>query len=61
MSIPISIVATFILMHTRGVSLNVMSLGGLALGIGLPLGLLAGLGNRRIDRRSGHHPDRRPT
>ncbi len=34
-SIPISIVATFILMHTRGVSLNVMSLGGLALGVGM--------------------------
>jgi len=34
-SIPISIIATFILMHTRGVSLNVMSLGGLALGVGM--------------------------
>ena len=35
MAIPISIVATFILMLTRGVSLNVMSLGGLALGVGM--------------------------
>ncbi len=34
-AIPISIVATFILMLTRGVSLNVMSLGGLALGVGM--------------------------
>ena len=34
-SIPISIIATFILMYTRGVSLNVMSLGGLALGVGM--------------------------
>ncbi len=34
-AIPISIVATFILMYTRGVSLNVMSLGGLALGVGM--------------------------
>ncbi len=34
-SIPISIVATFILMYSRGVSLNVMSLGGLALGVGM--------------------------
>lgn len=35
LAIPLSIVATFILMHTRGVSLNVMSLGGLALGVGM--------------------------
>ncbi len=34
-AIPISIVATFILMYSRGVSLNVMSLGGLALGVGM--------------------------
>ena len=35
LAIPVSIIATFILMLTRGVSLNVMSLGGLALGVGL--------------------------
>jgi len=35
LAIPISIIATFILMLTRGVSLNVMSLGGLALGVGM--------------------------
>jgi len=34
-SIPISVVATFFLMYTFGVSLNIMSLGGLTLGIGL--------------------------
>jgi len=34
-AIPLSIVATFILMYTRGVSLNVMSMGGLALGVGM--------------------------
>jgi HAE1 family hydrophobic/amphiphilic exporter-1 len=34
-SIPISIIATFILMYSRQVSLNVMSLGGLALGVGM--------------------------
>ncbi len=34
-AIPISIVTTFILMLTRGVSLNIMSLGGLALGVGM--------------------------
>ncbi|MDX1632208.1 MAG: efflux RND transporter permease subunit, partial [Thermoanaerobaculia bacterium] len=34
-SIPISIVATFFLMYQTGTSLNIMSLGGLALGVGM--------------------------
>lgn len=34
-SIPISIVATFMFMYRLGISLNVMSLGGLTLGIGM--------------------------
>ena len=34
-SIPISIVATFFLMFRTGTSLNIMSLGGLALGVGM--------------------------
>ena len=33
--IPIAIIATFVLMTTGGLTLNIMSLGGLALGIGL--------------------------
>ncbi len=33
--IPVAIIATFILMTTAGLTLNIMSLGGLALGIGL--------------------------
>ncbi|MDA0747207.1 MAG: efflux RND transporter permease subunit [bacterium] len=35
LSIPISVVATFFLMYASDVSLNIMSLGGLALGIGM--------------------------
>ncbi len=35
LSIPISMLATFVLMYTRGVSLNIMSLGGLAIGVGM--------------------------
>jgi multidrug efflux pump subunit AcrB len=35
LSIPISIVATFAPMHMAGVSLNIISLGGLALGVGM--------------------------
>jgi len=35
MSIPISIIATFALLYFSGITLNMMSLGGLALGVGL--------------------------
>lgn len=35
LAIPISVIATFFLMFTSGVSLNIMSLGGLALGVGM--------------------------
>jgi len=35
LAIPISVVATFFLMFISGISLNIMSLGGLTLGIGL--------------------------
>jgi HAE1 family hydrophobic/amphiphilic exporter-1 len=35
LSIPISVVATFVVMYQMGLSLNIMSLGGLALGIGM--------------------------
>ncbi|MCP4266715.1 MAG: efflux RND transporter permease subunit [Candidatus Brocadiaceae bacterium] len=35
LAIPLSIVATFFFMYISGVSLNIMSLGGLALGIGM--------------------------
>ena len=34
-AIPVSVVATFFLMYLSGISLNIMSLGGLTLGIGL--------------------------
>ncbi|NLY43074.1 MAG: efflux RND transporter permease subunit [Clostridiaceae bacterium] len=34
-SIPISIIATFIMIYFSGITLNIMSLGGLALGIGM--------------------------
>ncbi|MCX8063601.1 MAG: efflux RND transporter permease subunit, partial [Candidatus Hydrogenedentes bacterium] len=34
-AIPISVIATFLPMFIRGVSLNIMSLGGIALGIGM--------------------------
>ncbi|MFC0048066.1 efflux RND transporter permease subunit [Rheinheimera tilapiae] len=34
-SIPLSVIATFNLMHSQGISLNIMSLGGIALAIGM--------------------------
>ena len=35
LAIPISVIATFVLLDLTGVSLNIMSLGGLALGVGM--------------------------
>jgi len=35
LAIPISVVVTFAFLHAAGVSLNIMSLGGLALGVGM--------------------------
>jgi HAE1 family hydrophobic/amphiphilic exporter-1 len=35
LSIPISVIVTFFLMYVSGVTLNIMSLGGLALGVGM--------------------------
>ncbi len=35
LSIPVSVVATFFLMYQTGTTLNIMSLGGLALGVGM--------------------------
>ncbi|HEY0671794.1 MAG TPA: efflux RND transporter permease subunit, partial [Longimicrobiales bacterium] len=35
LAIPISVIVTFALLHLTGISLNIMSLGGLALGVGM--------------------------
>ena len=35
LAIPISVIVTFFLMYVSGISLNIMSLGGLALGVGM--------------------------
>lgn len=35
LAIPISLIATFALLHATGVSLNILSLGGMALGVGM--------------------------
>ncbi|HSF20359.1 MAG TPA: efflux RND transporter permease subunit [Vicinamibacteria bacterium] len=37
LAIPVSVVATFFIMYQMGISLNIMSLGGLALGVGMLL------------------------
>ena len=59
-AIPISIVATFILMLTRGVSLNIMSLGGLALGVGMlvdnSIVVLEAIHRRREEAPAGADP-----
>lgn len=59
-AIPISIIATFILMYSRGVSLNVMSLGGLALGVGMlvdnSIVVLEAIHRRREKAEAGADP-----
>ena len=60
LAIPVSIIATFILMLTRGVSLNVMSLGGLALGVGMlvdnSIVVLEAIHRRREEDPAGTDP-----
>jgi HAE1 family hydrophobic/amphiphilic exporter-1 len=53
LSIPLSIVATFASMNLFKVTLNMMSLGGLALGIGM---LVDKKGIQSMKRLSGEHP-----
>jgi HAE1 family hydrophobic/amphiphilic exporter-1 len=62
LAIPISIISTFILMYGRGVSLNVMSLGGLALGVGMlvdnSIVVLEAIHRRRSARTQGEDESR---
>ncbi|MDH4256089.1 MAG: efflux RND transporter permease subunit, partial [Gammaproteobacteria bacterium] len=37
LAIPVSVIGTFLLMYTNDVSLNIMSLGGVALAVGMPV------------------------
>ena len=57
-SIPISVVTTFFFLYAFDVSLNIMSLGGLALGVGMlvdnSIVVLEGIDRHR--RRGGDHP-----
>jgi HAE1 family hydrophobic/amphiphilic exporter-1 len=63
LSIPVSIVATFVLMYMRDVSLNIMSLGGLAVGVGIfvdsSIVVLESIHRKRVSRRAkgGAEPD----
>jgi HAE1 family hydrophobic/amphiphilic exporter-1 len=51
-AIPLSVVATFVLMYRLGVSLNIMSLGGLTLGIGMLLDRRSGVDSPEVPGRS---------
>ncbi len=56
LSIPVSVVATFLPLYQLGVSLNIMSLGGLALGVGMlvdnSIVVLEAIDRRRREGRS---------
>jgi HAE1 family hydrophobic/amphiphilic exporter-1 len=56
-SIPLSVIATFLVMYQMGISLNIMSLGGLTLGIGMMVdNSIVVLEAIFRKRRSGHPP-----
>jgi hydrophobic/amphiphilic exporter-1 (mainly G- bacteria), HAE1 family len=56
LAIPLSVVGTFLLMSMAGVGLNLMSLGGLALGVGMLVDT-AIVVLEAADRVAGHDPD----
>ncbi len=62
-AIPISVIATFVLMFSRDISLNIMSLGGLALGIGMlvdsAIVVLESIAREREEGRSAGEAARR--
>ena len=59
MAIPVSVIATFFVMQQMGLSLNIMSLGGLALGVGMLLDdsivVLEAIHRRRHGGEPGPH------
>ncbi|MGE3164684.1 MAG: efflux RND transporter permease subunit [Planctomycetota bacterium] len=57
LSIPVSVAVTFLLMHVSGISLNIMSLGGLALGIGMLVDNSVVVLEAVARRREEGHPD----
>ncbi len=57
-AIPISIIATFVLMFSRDITLNIMSLGGLALGVGMLVdSAIVVLESIARERESGRTPE----
>ncbi len=62
LAIPISIITTFVLMYSQGVSLNIMSLGGLALGVGMlvdnSIVVLESIHRRRTEPKGGERSER---
>jgi hydrophobic/amphiphilic exporter-1 (mainly G- bacteria), HAE1 family len=59
-AIPISVIATFVLMFGRGITLNIMSLGGLALGVGMLVdSAIVVLESIAREREPGGRPRRR--
>ena len=57
-AIPVSVIGTFLLMYLNGVSLNIMSLGGIALAVGMLVSIVADLVTRL---RQGHERQNRHT
>ncbi len=63
-SLPLGVLAAFIVMHYQGINANIMSLGGIAIAIGAMVDaaiVMIENVHKQIERWRDEHPDREPT
>jgi copper/silver efflux system protein len=63
-SLPLGVLAAFIVMHYQGVNANIMSLGGIAIAIGAMVDaaiVMIENAHKQIEHWHAEHPDREPT
>ena len=63
-SLPLGVLAAFIVMHYQGINANIMSLGGIAIAIGAMVDaaiVMIENVHKQIERWRAEHPDREPT
>ena len=63
-SLPLGVLAAFVVMHYQGINANIMSLGGIAIAIGAMVDaaiVLIENAHKQLERWREQHPDREPT
>ncbi|WP_163360731.1 efflux RND transporter permease subunit, partial [Klebsiella aerogenes] len=61
LTLPLGVLAAFVVMRFQGVNANIMSLGGIAIAIGAMVdaaGVMIENAHKRIERWEQDHPDR---